>query len=223
MCLCVSDCVCVHRVCVYVCWYMCVCICVLACEIWVCLFRVFFPSVMVQPGCCVCMRVFVRAYVCVCVRACMSEKFHLVYSTVENERLQERKGKEGLSHTSTHVRKEECKLFYIQVSFPTAYRVWMLTYTHVFATKCMLTHLQSAFQLRVIAVLSHILPMTPFAALWPYLMVTSPVERNVPVPIMPAFWYWRAFTRLGSWNLSYYCVHLEKGTLEMVVYLAVES
>ncbi len=29
-------------------------ICVLGCEIWVCLFRVFFPSIMVQPGCSVC-------------------------------------------------------------------------------------------------------------------------------------------------------------------------
>ena len=27
-----------------------VCICVLGCEIWVCPFRVFFPSIMVQPG-----------------------------------------------------------------------------------------------------------------------------------------------------------------------------
>lgn len=33
------------------------CICVLACEIWVCLFRVFFPSVILQPGCCMCVRV----------------------------------------------------------------------------------------------------------------------------------------------------------------------
>lgn len=32
------------------------CICVLACEIWVCLFRVFFCSVILQPGCCMCVR-----------------------------------------------------------------------------------------------------------------------------------------------------------------------
>ena len=79
--------------------YVGICV-LLACEIWVCLFRVFFPSIMVQPGCSV--------SVCVSVR----EKFHFVYSTVESERLQERKGQEGLSHTSPHV-----KLFYIQITF----------------------------------------------------------------------------------------------------------
>ena len=85
--------------------YVGICV-LLACEIWVCLFRVFFPSIMVQPGCCVCVCVCVcaRARVCVLVCVCVREKFHSVYSTVENERLQERKGQEGLSHTSPHVK-----------------------------------------------------------------------------------------------------------------------
>lgn len=70
-----------------------VCICVLGCEIWVCLFRVFFPSIMVQPECSVCEGIVPLG--------------GSVYSTVENERLQERKGQEGPSHTSLHVKLEE--------------------------------------------------------------------------------------------------------------------
>ena len=37
---------------------------------------------------------------------CVYEKFHSVYSTVEDERLQERTGQEGLSHTFPHIKLE---------------------------------------------------------------------------------------------------------------------
>lgn len=85
-----------------------------------CLFRV--PSIMVQPGC----------HVCVCegeIPLCVS-----VYSTVENKRLQERKGQEGPSHTSLHVKLEErgVELFTSRSLFkqPPVCQCYSQTHTH---------------------------------------------------------------------------------------------
>lgn len=83
------------------------CICVLACEIWVCLFRVFFPSV-----------IFAARVLHVCACMSVSEKFHSVYSAVEKER----KGKGGGVVTylpSCQTRGERSAAFYSQVSIKT--------------------------------------------------------------------------------------------------------
>ena len=71
VCVCVSVFACMEFVYMFAGVYVGICV-LLACEIWVCLFRVFFPSIMVQPGCCVCVCVCVCARVLVCVCLCVS-------------------------------------------------------------------------------------------------------------------------------------------------------
>lgn len=82
-----------------------VCICVPGCAIWVCLFRVFFPNIMVQPGC------SVRVYVGV------REKFHSEVQFIQQWKTKGcRRGKDKMGFhippLTSNWRTEECNIFY---------------------------------------------------------------------------------------------------------------
>lgn len=94
--------------------YMCVFICGSGCEIWVCLFRVFFPSIMVQPGC------YVHVCVCVCHGAGAVPEFQFVGGEMKGCRRG--KGQQGPAHTSPHIKLEDrrTQCFTSRLSFETA-------------------------------------------------------------------------------------------------------